>query len=50
MDVVDRDASGHIMSLATRSQITNGGVTPEPGTLVLLAGGLLGLGLLKRRQ
>ncbi len=43
MDVVDHDAQGNILSLATRSQITGGGVVAEPATLLLLGSGLAGL-------
>src|SRR5260370_18780602 len=40
LNVVDRDAFGNILTLAGRGQVTVGGVTPEPGTLILVGSGL----------
>jgi hypothetical protein len=40
MNIVDTDAAGNILSLAVRSQVTPGGVVPEPSTLVFGSAGL----------
>ncbi len=50
MNVVDVDPNAHILSLATRSAVTSGGVVPEPKTLALLGLGLLGLVALRARK
>jgi len=49
MQVVDVDAGGEFLSLATLQQITTIGVVPEPATIALLGIGLAGLGLGRRR-
>lgn len=49
MNIVDMDASGHILSLAVRSQISSGGVVPEPASIFLTSLGLAAL-LLRRRK
>lgn len=43
LSIVDMDPLGEIISLAGRGQVTGGGVTPEPFSLVLVGSGLLGL-------
>ena len=53
MNVVDNDSAGHILSLATRSQITSGGVVgsvPEPESAMLLLIGMGGLALTRTRK
>ena len=50
LNVVDYDAQGNILSLATRSQITVTGVVPEPATISLLGLGLAGLGFSLRKR
>ena len=52
LSVVDRDASGRILSLAGRGSVDTGGVSviPLPAALPLFLTGLAGLGLLRRRK
>lgn len=50
MQIVDVDAAGQIMSLATRSPVNPGGVVPEPSTFALMAGGLLTAALFLRKR
>jgi len=50
LNVVDVDSSGNILSLAGRGQVTTGGITPEPGTLILVSSGLIGVIARRRRK
>jgi uncharacterized protein (TIGR03382 family) len=50
MQAVDYDSAGHILSLATRSQITTGGVVSEPGSILLAVLALSALGVSRRRR
>lgn len=49
LNVVDRDSQNRILTIAGRAQINNGGVVPEPGTLLLLGSGLALSSLVARR-
>lgn len=49
MNIVDLDSQGNILSLAVRAQVNEGGVTPEPATL-LLSAAALALLLARRRM
>jgi hypothetical protein len=50
MNVVDNDAAGNILSLASRNKVTVGGVVPEPNPGFLLAFGLASLAALRLRR
>ncbi|MHB8746084.1 MAG: hypothetical protein ACYC7I_06070 [Gammaproteobacteria bacterium] len=51
MQIVDTNPSGDILSLATRSQVTSGGVVPLPSAMWLFGSGLVGLlGLSRGKQ
>lgn len=51
LNVVDFDSSGAILTLAGRGQVTaGGGITPEPGTLILVGSGLVGVIGRRRRK
>jgi hypothetical protein len=47
--VVDTDSSGAILSLAGRGQVGNGGLVPEPASMLLFGSGLFGF-CARRRQ
>ena len=50
LNVVDYDSTGNILTLAGRGQVTVTGVTPEPGTLILVGSGLIGVIARRRRK
>jgi hypothetical protein len=52
LNVVDNDASSHILSLAGRGQVTSGGVgaAPEPATLTMLGIGVACLAAFRHRR
>jgi hypothetical protein len=50
LNVVDYDSTGNILTLAGRGQVTVGGVAPEPGTLILVSSGLIGVITRRRRK
>lgn len=51
LNVVDFDSSGSILTLAGRGQVTaGGGITPEPGTLILIGSGLVAVIGRRRRK
>ena len=49
LNIVDMDSSGAILSLAGRGQVSTGGITPEPGTMILVGTGLLTLARRRRK-
>jgi len=50
LNVVDMDSAGNILTLAGRGQVSAGGITPEPGTLILVGAGLVGVITRRRRK
>jgi len=50
LNVVDTDSSDQILSLAGRGHVSSGGITPEPGTMILVGTGLLTLAARRRRK
>ena len=50
MNVVDVDETGNALSLAARTRFSDHGVVPEPSTLFLLSGGLVGIAIAALRR
>ena len=50
MSAVDLDAQGRILSLATRSRVTDTGVVPEPATYGMFGLGLASLWAIRRKR
>jgi hypothetical protein len=50
MNIVDKDSSGEILSLAYRGKFTTGGVVPEPGSALLLGSALFAAAAFARRK